>query len=98
MEFCVLEAWIWYDIFRIFEWIAIQVLYKHFRGGGVWGHAYFVYLGGVQKSENDLKNEDNLKNGDSLKNEDDLRKEDNFKNKDGLKVEDHLKNGGAQKS
>ena len=40
----------------MFEQIAIQVLYKYFRGGwGVWGHAYFAYLGGVQNSENLLK-------------------------------------------
>ena len=37
----------------IFEQIANQVLYKHFRGVGVWGHAYFTYLGGeIQNWEN----------------------------------------------
>ena len=35
MKFCIYEAWIQYDIYYIFKQIAIQVLYKHFREGGV---------------------------------------------------------------
>ena len=41
----ILRIVLWHpaDVLRIFERIAIQVLYKHFRG--VWGNAYFAYLG-----------------------------------------------------
>ena len=38
-----------FDIEEQGKQIAIQVLCKHFKVMGVWGHAYFVYLGkGVQ--------------------------------------------------
>ena len=35
--------------FILLSRISIQVLHKHFRGGGVWGHAYQAFFGnGVQ--------------------------------------------------
>ena len=51
--------------------MAIQVLYKHFRGRGVWGHAYFAYLGGAEFGKTCLYSPctlPNNKNNDKINN------------------------------